>query len=695
MNFSMSGLSNRFKKFHFSARSIPVALLLICFLTYGPLISQLGLYWDDWPSLWFLHFFGPGIFPEAFAADRPVQGWLFMLTSSVVGESLLAWHVFGILARWLTGLAAYWVLTLTWPEHKEQSLWVTLLFLVYPGFFQQYIPITYGHQFLIMSAYLLSIGLMLKAIRTIKYYWLYTSIALIIGVLSLFALEYFFGLELLRPVLLWLVLESLGYSGWQRMKKTLFAWAPYAIASIAFLIWRVTHETPRGDVQIFNKLLINPAKTLGQLLKTIVGDLFEVSILAWESIISNLNLHALKPLVILGYMLTIILVFLILIIYLPRLQTTHSVNENQASIEGRDSRKSWSVSAILVGIYSLFFAGWPFWTTNLPVDLRFPWDRFTLPMMLGVALIIVGIIEILLHPHLLKILLLASMTSLAAGVQFRYAMQYRQEWMAQKAFFWQLAWRAPGLEKGSALITTDLPFPASTDNSLSAALNWIYAPENRTREMDYLFYDVNARLGNRLPDLKPDLLLKEEYRAATYNGNTSQSIAFFYDPPRCLKIFDPRLDKNLPNKPVLLIQAIPLSRPELIIPKPDLSAHPPETIFGGESEHDWCYYFEKADLAVQSGSWDEAAKLADKALPLQPKLNPENAYELIPFISAFAHTNRWQEAFDLSLPVGKLSDKMQTMICNLWLDLAQYSQESQEKLSVMNKIDNQLQCVLE
>ncbi len=66
----------------------PAGLLLLCALSFGPLIFTLGLYWDDWPSLWFLHFFGPGVFPQAFAADRPVQGWLFVLTTGLVGESL-------------------------------------------------------------------------------------------------------------------------------------------------------------------------------------------------------------------------------------------------------------------------------------------------------------------------------------------------------------------------------------------------------------------------------------------------------------------------------------------------------------------------------------------------------------------------------------------------------------------------------
>ena len=63
-------------------------------------------------------FLRSGVFPQAFAADRPVQGWLFVLTTSLVGESLLAWQVFGILTRWLSGLALGWLLVSLWPERK-------------------------------------------------------------------------------------------------------------------------------------------------------------------------------------------------------------------------------------------------------------------------------------------------------------------------------------------------------------------------------------------------------------------------------------------------------------------------------------------------------------------------------------------------------------------------------------------------
>ncbi len=257
---------------------IPAGLLILCALSFGSLIFSLGLYWDDWPSLWFLHFFGPRVFPLAFAADRPVQGWLFVLTTSLVGESLLAWQIFGILTRWLSGLALGWMLVSVWPQRKPQVLWVTVLFLLYPGFMQQYIPITYGHQFLILSLFFFSMGLMVWSVRKPELYWLLTFASLLSALLTMFALEYFYGLELLRPVFLWLALGNVGQvvgqaaslTARQRLWLTLRRWLPYFILDAFFLAWRLTHSTPRGEVTLFKNLSLAPAATLAELVRTIL-----------------------------------------------------------------------------------------------------------------------------------------------------------------------------------------------------------------------------------------------------------------------------------------------------------------------------------------------------------------------------------------------------------------------------------------
>ena len=57
------------------AWSVPTGLLLLIILAFGVLVSRLGFYWDDWPTAWFHHLQGPGLYWRVFASDRPVHLW--------------------------------------------------------------------------------------------------------------------------------------------------------------------------------------------------------------------------------------------------------------------------------------------------------------------------------------------------------------------------------------------------------------------------------------------------------------------------------------------------------------------------------------------------------------------------------------------------------------------------------------------
>ncbi len=236
------------KRISFSARSVPFFLLAISFVTYVPLISRLGVYWDDWPSLWFIHFYGPTVFPDVFTIDRPTLGWLFMLTTWLVGKSLIVWSIFGILTRWLSGLALWWLLRLIWPDRTIEALWISLLFIVYPGFMQQFIPVTYSHMFILSSVFMFSLGTMILAYRNPKWFWPFFLSSLITSAITMFTLEYYVGLELLRPAVL-LLCDNRPNKNWgDRLFTAIKRWLPYLGILILFLVYRIgTRDSQRGN----------------------------------------------------------------------------------------------------------------------------------------------------------------------------------------------------------------------------------------------------------------------------------------------------------------------------------------------------------------------------------------------------------------------------------------------------------------
>ncbi len=676
------------KNISFSIKTVPIALFFLGLICFALLIPRIGLYWDDWPSLWFYHIFGSTIFPDVFASDRPVQGWLWVLTTGILGESIEAWQLFGIFSRWLSCLAVWWTLRLIWPQRSIEITWIAFLFMVYPGFSQQLIPMTYSHMFLVLAAVFFSFGTMIWAYRKPEWFWPLISISLLTSILSMFTLEYFVGLELLRPVFLWLTLEEGEANFRKRAATVLKRWLPYLLLMAAFLIWRNLQPTPRANILIFDRLRSDPVAAIIELGRTVLQDIFEGSVLAWVQVFNFSKLLVYRRSIILLCAIIVITSSVVTIFYLVKLRSPNELSQETIST----SKTRWGIQAIFLGIYALFIAGWPFWVTDLLIDLRFPWDRFTLAMMFGASVLIAGIISLLTKKRITSAIITGVLVGLAVGVHFETGLAYMREWNYQKAFFWQMVWRAPHIQPGTTILTSRLPFKMTTDNSLIAPLNWIYAPDNSSNQMPYLMLNLDGRLNKELSNLEEGEQIQYPYRATHFEGTSSQAILLFYSPEHCLKVINPELDQYWPYQPGFIPDAFGLSNPGLIIGDPETSAQPPASVFGTEPSPDWCYYFEKAELARQFGDWEQAAEYADKALRLDKSFNRKNIAELLTFIEAYAHNGQWDKAVQLSIEANRYPEIMQDSICQSWYRIQINNPVSVKKESALDRIKTKLDC---
>jgi hypothetical protein len=352
----------------------------------------------------------------------------------------------------------------------------------------------------------------------------------------------------------------------------------------------------------------------------------------------------------------------------------------------------WALQAILIGCLSLFLAGIPVWMTDLRIELFFPYDRFTLPMMPGTALLIVGLVTLLIRNKLSNLIIISVLIGLAAGMHYQSALNFRKEWLTVRDFFWQMSWRMPGIEPGTLILAPELPFEYNWDNSLTAPLNWIYAPQNDTRELTYLLYNLETRLSKGLPNLKEDAPITEQHRITPFNGTTSQSILITFDPPACLRVIDPVFDQHIPNKPRYFQESLPFAKPNLIIPDPPQPAIPPQHLLGTEPDHDWCYYFEKAELARQVGDWDQVVEIGDKAVKPSKKFFQTNVAELMPFIEGYARVGRWEDAIDLTNKAYLSWENMDMMLCDLWNHVYQSSALDSQGQLAYQETSQFLQC---
>jgi hypothetical protein len=500
---------------------------------------------------------------------------------------------------------------------------------------------------------------MLRAWR--ERYWLKTGFGMLFSALNLWMHEYFFVLELMRPAVIWTALREEDLDFRTRLRRTLGLWAPYLAVFVAAVFSRLF---------IFNNQIYEigagqAGATPFNLFTTIPASLWTVTVAAWAQVLRLPDLVADGPRTTLVYGAVALVTYGVLVVALFGWQAQG----------GEEIARKNSFWAMGLGGFILLVAGWPFWLTGVPVSLGYPANRATLSFMLGVSLLLAGLLALL--PRHLNLILLAVLVSLGAGRQFQWSNDFRRDWNMQKNLFWQMTWRAPGLEPGTiVLMNEELAFYA--DNSIGAALNWIYAPDNHTNRVDYvLFYPTN-RLGGTLTSMEPGQAVKYDYLAGQFEGNTSQVVAYYYAPPGCLRLLDPEIDpyNRLIPADSLMREAAKLSSSRPILGSGS-SARMPK-IYSPEPVHGWCYYFERADLARQVGDWQQVAELGDKAFKLDE--HTDDPLERFVFVEGYAHVGEWEQALAYSQDSYQFSKNyVGPLLCRLWDRIEREAPASPEK----------------
>jgi hypothetical protein len=669
--------------------SVPVALLVLCLATYGLLLPGLGIYWDDWPYTWYQHTYGAAGLQKALTEDRPFLSLIYIITGSLVGDSPMAWQIFNIIARWLLSLVFWWFLKLVWPNYSRQATWATLLFTVFPGFGQHWISTIFSRAYLIYSIFLLSFCLMIKATQQSgKKSTILIMISSALSAFNLLSTEYFYGLELMRPFYLWVVFNETRNKFIYRARKTLMAWLPYLATLIIYSVWRFFFfHSIHYDFDIITGIRTDPLMTMINIGTMTWYNLLYSMVWSWSEIFSlfSLPVEALSSQISLMLGLVFILITAIFLRIFSRQDTGQPVKHES-------SDDHWGSSAMILGLVAVVLGGLPFEIANLHVSLDFPQNRFLLTLMFGGSLFIAGLLEYFIKTRSRRMIILSIMIGLAVGYQFYVSNSFRRDWENQKQFLWQLTWRMPGLQPGTVLLTHQLPLIYYTDNSLSAAINWIYAPEHKSYEIPYFFIYMRTRLNNILPNLEPGTTLDIDYRAGVFKGSTSNSITIFSPAAGCLRVLDP-IYTNLETFPDLspwYYKSIPLSKINLIIANPDNPSAPPVQIVGQEPEHTWCFYFEKAELARQTGDWISAASLGDQAR--KKGYEPEIATEWMPFIEGYAQVGRVSDAAKLTQDVFRNSPDSVLGLCSIWQRLQAEKDLNAEVSTEANKLIIQLEC---
>lgn len=665
----------------FDPKFTPIVLLILTVISYGLFAPFTGLYMDDWYILWFKHVFGALQFPSYFALDRPLMGYFFTAGSTLLGssESPLVWQVFAILLRWLVAYSLWGMLNSIWPNSKRQNTWVALLAVVFPGFTQQWFAVVYSFFFACLAGFFLSINLMVRALNERKYFWLKYLLSILLMAYCVPASEFYFGIELVRVVILWIVISRNESAFGRRMLETLKYWAAYLLVFGLFAIWRafffvsVNHE-----VSIMDQLKAAPVSVLIESMRKVYQAGIDALINAWGNAFNIQNYPA-KGVV--GVLILLVSASVLVALFVWVKNTTLKLNSDEKVTD------NWTKEAFWVGLISIILAVLPFWAAGLQIDYLYPYDRFMLAYLMGSCLLLVALLEFLGKDPKRSMLVLVAFVSVGAAYQIANANTYKNLWTQQKNLYWQLNWRIPYLKSGSTLLSWDVPNgDYYSGHALSAQINWTYADEIKNREVPYEFILMSRGQDQSLPALQANTPFETIFRTYTFAGNTSNTLYIAYDGQGCLRVLDSSLTPPLTvladyNKDIL--DASELSNLGLI--EPEGINNPPLQVLGNEPSPTWCYYFEKAELARQYSQYDTVIDLLNQA---EAKgFHPLVLTEWYPFIDSYLHLQNFDRAKELSQKALAKQGKIEEIgVCNLWLNY----QASLTDATAMSKLNQNL-----
>jgi hypothetical protein len=269
---------------------------------------------------------------------------------------------------------------------------------------------------------------------------------------------------------------------------------------------------------------------------------------------------------------------------------------------------------------------------------------------------------------------------------------YYKDWQSQISFFHQLMTRAPGLQPGTTILyeyTLGLQDFRSTDNSLKAPLNWIYAPDLKDTILPLNIVDLRIRDEYQSLAANEDKSIHDNYLEYQFIGSSNQILPISFKPASCITILEPKYSGLYPHLPDRLADTVQYGNPSVLI-SPTITARWPVNVFGPQPEPGWCIYYAQAEAARQRGDWQAVAAIGD--LAFQSTDPPREPVERFPFILGYGYTGRWKRAADLTLSTLRQDIDTEELLCSAWQELDANTPDSIEKRTVVAGVMEKLYC---
>ena len=493
-------------------------LILLAGLAYGGLVVTAGVYGDDPNALYDYQRLGAAGFDAFYGWARPFSTWMHKLVIPLTGINMARINLVTIALR----VISCWMLFLLVKELSggdAASAWVAaVIALVYPGFAQQAQAVQFLLHFSVLALALFSLWAMIRSVRAqkrdLRIIWM---AAALLGACAHICIEYFIGLELLRPVILATALDRPDEKKGRAGAYFRVYW-PFLLLLAGYLFWRTVLFQPA-----YPRITV-VAGLRDALLQTIVGigrrmatDIFNVMVGAWVQMVRVVRVMPATAMMMVSGAAGAGLAL-----------AGWAFMGRKALVDSQHGTKQ----VLVIGGIALLLGGVPLWVSGTPVWVVHPWNRTTLCFLVGVSMLGAGLLAQL--SRKIRGLLFAALVGLALVFQQQIGADYAREWGLVRGLFTQLTEQVPQLKEGTLVLYDDFPLRYYSANNLNALLNWTYDPQRGARDEKYKVFEIDERLGCALPPLEAGLVIQHN----TFRGSTSQVLLIAMDEVGELIILD-------------------------------------------------------------------------------------------------------------------------------------------------------------
>ncbi len=627
--------------------SLAILLILIAGIAYLPNLPNFGYFNDDWYLMYAANASGPGAFEGIYSIDRPARSIVMAAAFSLFGMDPLYYNLSAFLFRVLGAFAFLWTVRNLWPRQTSVTAVMALLFLIYPGFLSTPNAIDYQAQQISLFLALFSIAVSVQAIFESRLFvkvllWL---LATVTAIAYLGLVEYFLGFEVFRLALIFvLALRTSSGKIWQRVTRALTVYAPFAIGSLSFLVWRFfIFESERKATDIgaqISQLGESPLLVLARWGVTLVQDSFESVFLTWGiplTSVWNVALR-LREMFLAGLLVSIAVGISLLII---RLETQA---ENEAEPPG------WRKEALWLGLVSVIAGFVPVVLSNREANFYY-FSRYMLASAPGAVIIVTAIIYSL-NTRLARQVAVSLLVVTAVLTHHLNGLSSARTTEAMRNFWWQVSWRIPQLRPETTLVANYSHDSIEEDYFVWGPANLIYYPESSDPERLKPVVGAAVLTRDNLISILNQDEPKRIVRRSIITSMNYDNILILSQPVHgaCVQVIDGKLPLLSGFEQYDLMLAAASSNLDNIS-YAEVPSSPPTIVFGQEPEHGWCYYYEKAALAYQQGNLQEVLALGQEAR--KKGFSATDPVEWMPFIQAAALLGDQQEILALAPKIKK------------------------------------------